>query len=131
MGPDLNISGALEYVVRAYEALGADRVAGIAPGNEPDVYDRDFNITYTIEEYVSAAEALADSIIEALGLFSERIFEVLDLAGSGDPDTNFTVEAAFEDALDSSGNTKYAAQDWYQVPTDLEVFTPETMQTYS
>ena len=38
MGPDVNTTGSLDYVIRAYNAIGADRVAAIAMGNEIDDY---------------------------------------------------------------------------------------------
>ena len=129
MGPDVNTTGSLDYVTRAYNATGADRVAAIALGNEVDVYSEQYNVTYTIEEYVADAKALEASITEALGLPDERIFEVLDLAGGGGG-SDFTVENAFEDGINSNSNTKFAAQHWYQVPTNLTVFTPETLQIY-
>ncbi|KAK5174300.1 uncharacterized protein LTR77_001380 [Saxophila tyrrhenica] len=124
MEKNVNTTGSLDYVTHTYHAIGADRVAAIALGNEVDVYDK----PYTIQQYVSDAKALEGNITEALGLSpKDRIFEVLDLAGSGTG--SFSVQAAFDNGLDSNGVVKYAAQHWYQVPTSLSNYTPETEQT--
>lgn len=123
MGKNVNTTGSLDYVTHAYQAVGADRVAAIALGNEIDVYGS----PYSIQEYVTDAKTLEDNITEALGLSSDdRIFEVLDLAASGNG--AFSVQSAFTDGLDSNGAVKYAAQHWYQVPTSLSTYTPESEQ---
>ena len=124
MGSKVNTSGSLDYVKRSWDAIGADRVAAIALGNEIDVYGG----SYTIQQYVNDALALEGDITDAIGISPhERIFEVLDLAGSGG--NSFSVQGAFQDGLDSNGAVKFAAQHWYQVPTSLTTYTPETEQT--
>ena len=126
LGPDVNTTGSLDYVVCAYNALGADRVAGIALGNEPDLYAS----PYTAKDYIHDAKALEHAITDALNLSSEqRIFEVLDLAGGGHEDSGFTAEHAFKLHIDRKDNTKYAAQHWYQIPLDFDDFSVEALQS--
>ncbi|KAK3724818.1 hypothetical protein LTR37_000866 [Vermiconidia calcicola] len=126
MGPDVNTTGSLAYVRRAYEAIGADRVAGIALGNEVDLYAGQFGTTYTVADYIYDALALEDAITYP------TTFEFLKsyLSGGGDASTGFTVETAFSAGLNTNGRTKYAALHWYQFPTSVEVYTPETEQIY-
>ena len=71
----VNISNTLDYVRRAYNALGPDRVAAIAVGNEPGVYDK------TADAYLTGALEVEGNITDALKLGSNAtIFEVLDLS---------------------------------------------------
>lgn len=122
MGKNVNTTGSLDYVTHAYQTVGAGRVAAIALGNEVDVYGS----PYTVQQYVTDAKALETKITSALGLSSnERIFEVLDIAGAGGA---FSVQNAFNAGLDSNGAVKYAAQHWYQSPSSLTTYTPQTMQ---
>jgi hypothetical protein len=124
MGKNVNTTGSLDYVKRAYDAIGSSRVAAIALGNEVDAYGGG----YTIAKYVSDAKALESNITQALGLSdSDRIFEVLDLSSGGSG--SFTVQTAFQDGLDSNNLVKYAAQHWYQVPTGLTDYSPQSQQT--
>lgn len=71
----LNMSNTLDYVTRAYAALGADRVNAIALGNEVQKYFRD-----SADDYVKAAKKMMANITEALNLSgdSQKIFEVVD-----------------------------------------------------
>ena len=131
LGPFVNINDSVEYVKRAYYALGPQRVAAIALGNEVDVYPGQYNVTYTIADYVRDATALGTAILAALDLPTDtKIFEVLDLASPAGPG-GFTVQAAVEAGRDVTPNVKYAATHWYQFPTgDISSYTPETMQFY-
>ena len=85
MGPELNVTASLEYVRRAYEVLGEERTAGIALGNEPDIYDDQYNVTYTVEGYVRDGLDLEERIVEALALDEDaaKIFQIAELAGAG------------------------------------------------
>ena len=75
----LNKTNALLYVKYAYAALGSERTAAIALGNEvgtgPDNYE-------TPADYITAAKELEQGILAELGLnnSSGQIFEVLDLS---------------------------------------------------
>lgn len=62
----------LDYVRRAYTALGKDRVAAIALGNEPDYYD------YDEEKYIARAQQLENVITKGLKLEGDdrRIFQL-------------------------------------------------------
>ena len=77
LGPDANTSGSLEYVRRAYKALGAERVTAIALGNEPNFYDK------TATEYSKTSKSLASDIIKDIGLSDRKIFEVGNIANGG------------------------------------------------
>lgn len=76
----VNKTNVLEYVQRAYKALGPDRVNAIALGNEVAYHGHDD----TPEEYVSNAGTIMEYISEALNLTGEdaRIFQVLDMGSS-------------------------------------------------
>ena len=73
LGANVNTSLSLEYVRRAYQARGAEGVAAIALGNEPNFYD-------TAKKYADDAKALANNITKDLKLKDKRIFEGVDLA---------------------------------------------------
>lgn len=94
LGPTLNLTGSLDYVTRAYQALGADRVDAIALGNEPD----DYRNGYTAQDYTTNALKLERGINSALKLPSERIFEVVDLSAGGGGGA-FTVYVFFDRAF--------------------------------
>ena len=92
LDPTVNDTASLDYVRHAYHALGADRLAAIALGNEPDAYSSQFNVNYTVQDYVSASLKLEKRITKALpALAGERIFEVLELSEGGSNATNFTM----------------------------------------
>ena len=109
LGPDVNTTNTLEYISRAYNAAGADRIDAIAIGNEPDTYGGD----YTLDSYIQATVKLEQKIKKKLSLGTDPIFEILDTA-SGEPSGNFSVSKAFQDGIDSVPGTKYVAQHWYQ-----------------
>ena len=91
MGPTVNFTGSLDYVKRAYAALTAARTTAIALGNEPDSYSSQYNVNYTIQDYVTDALQLENRIESGLGLDnSTRIFEVLELA-DGEGGSTFSV----------------------------------------
>lgn len=75
---DTWLNDSMAYVRRAANALGHDRIAGIALGNEPDYYE------YGQEEYVSRALRIENRTIELLGLSGEerRIVELGDIPNS-------------------------------------------------
>lgn len=83
LGPDANSTGSLEYVRRAYHALGSERVSGIALGNEPNFYDK------TAAEYANTSKRLAADIIKDLSLSNTKIFQMGNIANkamlSGNP----------------------------------------------
>lgn len=83
LDPKVNYTSSLDYVQRAYNALGADRVAAIAIGNEPDDYANQMGVAYSIQDYVNAALDLEKRIEAQLGLDGTPIFEVFDLSGAG------------------------------------------------
>lgn len=74
MSKNLNVSNSVAYVQKAYEALGADRTAAIALGNEVQGYED------TADAYVQGALKLENAIVKKLNFSDGRIFEVLDLA---------------------------------------------------
>lgn len=72
------IEEAMEYVRRAANALGKDRIAAIALGNEPDYYE------YGQQKYISRSLELEQRIIKDLKLEGDdqRIFELGDIPDS-------------------------------------------------
>lgn len=76
--PDNWTIASMDYIRNAAKALGKDRIAGIALGNEPDYYK------YDMKEYISRALELEGKIIKELGLKgAERsIFELGDIPNS-------------------------------------------------
>ena len=130
MGPDVNINQSVEYAKRAYNALGADRVAGIALGNEVDIYNSQHDDPYTISDYTRDATALQTALTSALHLPPSRIFEVLNLASPEGADS-FTVPSAWQSGIDALSRIQSAATHWYQFPTfSTTTYTPQTMQRY-
>lgn len=124
MGNNVNTSGSLAYVTRAWQAIGASRVAGIALGNEVNAYGG----SYSAQKYVNDALALEKSITGALGLSSNtRIFEVVD-STDGSPGGFSAANTLGNLGLDSNGAIKYYAQHWYQWPSSLTTYTPQTQQ---
>ena len=89
LGPNpVNISNTLDYVRRAYNAVGSDRLAAIAIGNEVDVYES------TASAYVAGAIEVEHNITTALKLqgIDATVFEVLDTSsGAVDKQTPFTL----------------------------------------
>lgn len=130
LGPVLNTTNYLDFVEHAYAATGADRTAAIAIGNEPDLYAGQYNVTYTVQDYVTDALKVESHITSALNLTNPQIFEVLDLSSGVNASAGWTFADAFSDGLDSNGEVKYAAQHWYQSPETLTTFDPSTLQTY-
>ena len=77
MGKDVHPDNIKEYVTRAYKAIGADKVAAIAIGNEV----AKAHYEATPGDYVKAVKQVEQIVTNALNLNGqERIFEVLDLA---------------------------------------------------
>jgi hypothetical protein len=131
MGPNFNLTSSLEYVKRAYAALGPARVAGIALGNEIDIYASQYSTPYTLSDYVRDATTLQTAILSTLNLPPDsRIFEVLDLA-SPSPDSAFSVRAAWQNGIDAHSRVKAAATHWYQFPTPSSSdYSPASMQRW-
>ena len=130
MRPGIEWSESLEYVKRAYDAAGSDRVAAIALGNEVDLFEEVFHVDYSVKDYVGNASELEKEITNALNLSpSSRIFEVLDTT-AGNGDNPFSLPVTFKEGIDSNNRVKYAAQHWYQSPTDLSSYGPDELQTY-
>lgn len=127
MGPDVNEKTSLEYVKRAYAALGPKRVAGIALGNEINLYNSQYHVPYTLADYVADAKSLQHSIVSALNLpMDKRIFETLDLASAG---KGFSAHAAWAANIDAAGLVKSAATHWYQFPiSESSDYSPASMQ---
>ena len=75
------VNRSLDYVQRASEALGKDRIAAIALGNEPDFY------YYSEKDYIARALELEKVIIQKLGLTGDarRIFELGDIPNEALP----------------------------------------------
>lgn len=84
LGATVNLTNSKDYVTRAYNNVGADRVDAIALGNEPEWYDD------TAKEYVTGALKVESALIDALGLEGDDrvIFEAgntaSENAGSSD-----------------------------------------------
>ena len=80
LSASVNSSNIQDYATRAYEALGADRLAAVAIGNEVAAK----NYESTAADYVKAVKNVEQIVIKALNLSgnSEKIFEVLDLASN-------------------------------------------------
>jgi hypothetical protein len=131
MGPNFDLTSSLEYVKRAYAALGSARVAGMALGNEIDIYASQYSTAYTLSDYVRDTTTLQCAIISALDLSSNtRIFKVLDLA-SPSPDSAFSVRAAWQNGIDAHSRVKAAATHWYQFPTSSSSdYSPASMQRW-
>lgn len=84
MGPELNDTNIIDFMTLAYEALGSDRLAAVALGNEPDLYQKDYHRRYTAAEYANDAKIVEQIVQQALNLSeSEVIFEAPDIAGYG------------------------------------------------
>lgn len=91
LGPQLNISNTLLYVSQAYKNVGKDRLVAIAIGNEPDLYPGQYNVDYTLDQFVNDSKTVMGDVLNNLGLESsgdKRIFEVLDFAAG---DNSFTL----------------------------------------
>ena len=119
----LNLTGSVEYAKNAYQAIGGNRVAAIAIGNEVDLHVGE----YTIQNYVSDAQKLEAGVRTTTGA-AGRIFEVLDLSGGDNSTNGFTVQSAFQNGIDRANNVKFVAAHWYQVPTNEVTFDPTTLQ---
>ena len=75
---DTWLNESMKYVRHAANALGHERMAAIALGNEPDYYE------YGQKKYINRSLALERRIIEELGLTGDhrRIFELGDIPNS-------------------------------------------------
>lgn len=93
LGPTLNISNTLTYVSQAYNSVAKDRLAAIAIGNEPNLYPSQYDITYTVGQYVNDSKTVMGNVSNALGLDTSRIFEVLDFATGSPSFTLYVVSA--------------------------------------
>lgn len=76
MGHGMEIINTMTYVKKAWNALGQDRVAGIALGNEPGYYH------WSAEEYVTRALEVEEKITKEFNLSggAASIFEVGDIS---------------------------------------------------
>jgi hypothetical protein len=105
-----NSTNIIDYIQRAYNALGADRVDAIALGNEVNWYEDDG------PSYVADAQAAKDAINSVLDLGTEPIWEILDTA-SEDASTGgapYTVQGVFDNGINSDNKVKYVAEHYYQ-----------------
>ncbi|KAJ5097380.1 hypothetical protein N7456_008101 [Penicillium angulare] len=121
------LNHSMAYVRHAANALGHDRIAGIALGNEPDYYE------YGKEEYVSRALDIENKTIEMLGLSGEerRIFELGDIPDSviqTRDNKNYGLANLLQGKLDNNGFGKFAAQHHYQIPGSQQVSGKEKLQ---
>ena len=78
MGREMDIVHTMAYVKNAWNALGQDRVAGIALGNEPGFYN------WTAEQYVTRALEVEDAITKEFNLSGDAaaIFELGDISNN-------------------------------------------------
>lgn len=76
IGAEIDIENSVAYVHEAYKALGKDRVAAIALGNEPNWYKE------TVETYVKHALDIESHIVKNLTLKGDdsHIFQVGEIA---------------------------------------------------
>ena len=76
LGKPVNFNATIPIIKGAYAAIGADRLAAIAIGNELQI-KKEYT---TVEGYIKAAVEVENRIIEALNLTGDqrKIFEVLD-----------------------------------------------------
>lgn len=103
LGPKLNISNTLSYVSQAYQNV--NKLVAIAIGNEPDLYSGQYNVDYTIEQFVCHSKTVMSDVQNNLGLEAsgdnKRIFEVLDFAAG---DTSFKLCVFLIPVTQSYGN---------------------------
>ena len=141
LGRNVNATNVQDYAIRAYQALGANRVAAISIGNEV----ASANYEATAADYVADAKSVEQIVTEALNLTdgAQKIFEVLDLADnqatSKKPWTLYVQSRgsllficktdklsssndAFNQGLNNNSLVKYAAEHWYQTdsPDNLQ-----------
>jgi hypothetical protein len=78
MGDDMEMNNTMAYVRNAWHALGHQRVAAIALGNEPNYY------SYGAKEYVRRALEIEDRVTKEFNLQGNeaRIFELGDIANN-------------------------------------------------
>jgi hypothetical protein len=78
MGDDMEMNNTMAYVRNAWHALGPQRVAAIALGNEPNYY------SYDDKEYVHRALEIQNCVTEEFKLLgaAARIFELGDIANN-------------------------------------------------
>ncbi|KAJ5088513.1 hypothetical protein N7456_012129 [Penicillium angulare] len=124
LGADLNVSNTEIYVSRAYEQV--NHLVAIAIGNEPDLYSTQYDVDYTLGQYVNDSQTIIAAVSEILE-FDEggRVFEVLDFA-SNKP--SFDLIDVFGDNSYNSTNAKLAAWHWYQLSANYS--SSEELQTY-
>lgn len=83
LGPVLNISNTAIYVSRAYEQVNKDNLVAVAIGNEPNLYPGQYNIKYTLDQYVNGSKTIMDHVSKTLDFDDgARMFEVLDFSST-------------------------------------------------
>lgn len=91
IGKDFDLENSVAYVHEAYKALGKDRVAAIALGNEPNWYHPDDK--NAIEDYVKHAVDVENHIVKNLTLKGDdsHIFQVGEIASQAVGSENFNM----------------------------------------
>ncbi|KAJ5297153.1 uncharacterized protein N7443_008046 [Penicillium atrosanguineum] len=113
MGREMDILHTMAYVKNAWNALGKDRVAGIALGNEPGYYHH-----WTAKQYVTRALEVEDAITKEFNLSGDAasIFEVGDISNHASASNiPFGLEAIFKDGINKNGRGKFAAEHFYTI----------------
>ncbi|KAF2183728.1 glycoside hydrolase family 79 protein [Zopfia rhizophila CBS 207.26] len=118
----------LPCVRQAWNAIGADRVAGIALGNEPSFfYD-------TENQYVNGAMNIQNAIVDALALKGDqaKLFEIADtLSNAAQTHRPYAVKEIFQAGYKDK-HVKFAAEHYYQItgtdhPWDVAQLQAELM----
>ncbi|KAJ6112160.1 hypothetical protein N7523_008221 [Penicillium sp. IBT 18751x] len=124
MGPNIDMRHTMAYVKNAWNALGQNRVAGIALGNEPGFYN------WTAELYVTRALEVEDAITEAFNLSGDAaaIFELGDISDhASSSNIPFGLDAIFKNGLNKNGQGKFAAEHFYTINREHS-YSVETLQ---
>ncbi|KAJ6112542.1 hypothetical protein N7512_007866 [Penicillium capsulatum] len=132
MGPHMPVNYSLAYVQEAYKALGADRVAAIALGNEPNWYNDTNGQHISAQEYVDQAVKLKAELIDMLKGDNPPVFQVGEIASQAVHNDNnpFRITEVVNQGIKENGGAKYAAEHYYQLTDsyhDKSKYTPEML----
>ncbi|KAI9924217.1 hypothetical protein MW887_007167 [Aspergillus wentii] len=116
----------MAYIRHAWEALGQDRVAAIALGNEPNFYD------YGVQEYVNRALNIMGNVTEEFNLKGDaaKIFQAGEISDKGSATNHpFGLADVFKSGINKNGGIKSAAEHYYQVGKKLSAWDSKAMQS--
>ncbi|KAH8892826.1 hypothetical protein GQ53DRAFT_822338 [Thozetella sp. PMI_491] len=124
MGNPINIDRSLAYVTRAWNALGNDRLAAIALGNEPNFYD-------TQAQYIQDALTIQGRVISALGLTgtdATRFVAGEVDSGHVNTGTSYQVSDILAAGINNNGHIRSTAEHYYQVMDTSTVWSDDVLQ---